>query len=97
MEMQRGFVPTHVGIEVTSGSECCSFLERNFTYFLKDFIYLREREHEQGGGWGEKQTPHWAGSLMVAPSQDPEIMACAVQVAHNFTLIIWLGSLNPVR
>ena len=38
-------------------------------YFLKYFIYLKEREREttsQGEGLREreKQTPHWAGSLM---------------------------------
>ena len=41
--------------------------------FVKDFVYLFEREskHKQGRGQREreKQAPHGAG----APSQDPEI------------------------
>ena len=51
-------------------------------FFLKIlFIYLRvrERAHTQRQGRDgqrerQKQIPHWAGSSMEAPSQDPEIM-----------------------
>ena len=31
--------------------------------FLKDLIYLFDREHKQGEQETEKQMPHWAGSL----------------------------------
>jgi len=43
-------------------------------YFLKDFIYLFERESEQGEGRGTNRLLAEQGARCRAPSQDPEIM-----------------------
>ena len=50
---------------VPTGAHCLSPAPRGFLgsdgcYSFEDFIYLREREHEAGGGWEEGE----AGSLM---------------------------------
>ena len=51
----------------------------HFKRFFHLFIWEREgeRERERHTEGEEKQTPHWAGSLMLAQSQDPEIMTWA--------------------
>ena len=56
----------------------CYFYNSLLLYIFLDFIYLTKQKQEQQQGEGKKQTPHWAGSLMLrAPSQDPGIMTWA--------------------